>query len=132
MKTPTREQLQNLGSLITYKCDDKDCCLGELIHFPEHGTFDPNFGRVDVTKEEADIHNKLLDTAMLEGMDKKCQIGQGSHAYYVGGKVTTFIGTVISEDVAVKGLIITFRRGGKVYRGHLSRRGDSFNYRRVS
>lgn len=129
-----REQLDNFGSLITIKGTDQ--CLGDLMHFTGRGTYDPTLGLVPVTKDEADAHNKALDSMRLEGMDANCQIGQGSFAYYTGkGVVTTFLGTVVSDDVTLRGnqrLSIVFKRAGKVYRGRLSREYDSFNFRRVA
>jgi hypothetical protein len=146
MKTPT---LENLGSLITYKEDGEDRCLGCLFHSEQHGTFDPTFGKVDVTKEQADIHNRLLDEAMLDGLDKNCEVGQGGTLYFKPGtngtpldkrgphfvahcnQVTTWGGTVVSTNVEKKGNSITFKRAGKTYRGRLQRDADCFNFKRV-
>ena len=133
-KSLTRENLENIGSLITIK--GTDACLGDLMHFDGHGTYDPNHGLVPVSKEEADTHNKLLDEARLQGLDRNCEVGQGSFFYFAGKapdrKVTTFIGTVVSTDVRVKGQSITFVRKGKTFRGRLCKDADSFNFRRVA
>ena len=101
----TREDLENIGSLITIK--GTNTCLGDLMHFDGHGTYDPDHGLVPVSKEEADTHNKLLDEARLKGLDENCEVGQGSFFYFTrkapDRKVTTFVGTVVSTDVASRG-----------------------------
>ena len=132
----TAPALDNLGSLIPYKNDKgEDQCLGYLMDFIGRGIYDASYGRVEVSKEHADTHNKLLDEAMLKGLDENCQIGQGGTFYYQGkGKVTTFLGTVVSEQLTVSpgGRNIEFYRKGKLYRGRLRKEADCFNFRRVS
>ena len=129
-----REDLENIGSLITIK--GTDACLGDLMYFDGHGTYDPDHGLVPVSKEEADTHNKLLDEARLDGLDRNCEVGQGSFFYFTGKapdrKVTTFVGTVVSTDVRVNRQSITFVRKGKTFRGRLCKDADSFNVRRVA
>jgi hypothetical protein len=128
-----RSELENFGSLITIKGTDE--CLGDLMHFGNQGTYDPSYGLVPVTEAEAAIHNKALDAARLEGMDRNCEIGQGSFAYFVGDKVTTFLGSLVSDKFTLSGNInktIKFQRAGKVYKGRLSRYADAaFNFRRI-
>ena len=53
-KALTRDDLLNLGSLITYLEGGKERCVGDLIHFRGGGTYVPFFGQLDVTKAEAD------------------------------------------------------------------------------
>jgi len=132
-----REQLEHVGvSLITIKGTNE--CLGDLIHFEGKGTYDPSHGRVPVSKEEAAIHNAALDEARLKGMDENCEIGQGSFAYFIDGKVQTFIGSLISDRVTVTGnqrKTVYFTRAGKRYSGRLpwgEMAGDAFNFRRVA
>lgn len=89
-----------------------------------------------MTLEEADTHNRLLDDALLQGLDANCQIGQHG-SFYVGkheGRtaIKTFLGTLVSADVSVNGQSLTFRRKGKVFRGRMSRQHDLFNFRRVA
>lgn len=129
MKTP---ELENLGSLITVKGTNE--CLGDLMHFAGHGVYDPTHGLVPVTKEQAYIHNKLLDEARLKGMDENCKIGQGSYAYYhPDSGVKTFCGSLIAPrtNCSVSGQSITFTRAGKTYRGRLRKESDNFNFRRI-
>ena len=59
--------LENKGSLITYKDNGQDVCLGALWYAEGHGCNDPSHGRVDVTKEEAEIHNRCLAQALIDG-----------------------------------------------------------------
>jgi hypothetical protein len=119
----TKPKLFHKGSLITYLSEggDKEQCLGYLMHFEGHGVYEPTFGRVDVTPQEADAHNAALSRAEIEGLDNNCRIGMGG-AFYLGasnGKSTvrTFIGDIVAEDVAVKGDGVTFHRKGMTFRG---------------
>jgi hypothetical protein len=128
--------LDNLGSLITYKDGDHDRCLGYLMNFTGHGVYDASLGKVNVTPEEADTHNRLLDEALHQGLDDHCQVGQYG-SFYVGkheGRtvVRTFLGTLVSADVSLNGRSLTFRRKGKVFRGRMSKQHDLFNFRRVA
>ena len=127
-------KLENLGSLITIAGTNQ--CLGDLLHAPGHGTFDPTHGRVDVSAEQAKLHNEALDKAKLEGLDANCEIGQGGYFYFSRNPMTvkTFMGTVVSTDCALSasGANLTFRRAGKVYRGRLSKQNDAFNFRRIA
>lgn len=130
-------QLQHLGSLITYNdADGKGRCLGYLMHFEGHGVYDPDFGKVDVTPEQAEVHNKLLDEAMLKGLDASCEVGQGGSFYTQqrDGKTTiaTFLGTLVSRNVVIRGNTLTFFRTGKVFRGRISTKHNLFNFRRVA
>lgn len=138
LKTPT---LENLGSLITYKDEDgTDRCLGYLMDFgPERGVFDANFGKVEVTKEQADTHNKLLDEAELKGLDANCEVGMGGSFYFRSGnvaevnRVTTFLGTLVSDSVRVeRSGHVTFVRADKTYRGKLRKDQDLFNFKRTA
>ena len=96
------------------------------MHFKGHGVYEPTFGKVDVTPQEADAHNAALFLAEIEGLDRNCVIGMGGTFYLVasGGRsaIRTFIGAVVTEDVTFKGDCAIFRRGGMTFRGR--RRGD--------
>jgi len=110
--------------------------LGYLVDFHENGIRDPTYGKVNVTKEQADKHNKLLDQMMLDGLDKNCEIGQYGTFYFDDNKkiVTTFMGTLVSDGVTVSGVIhktVTFSRKDKIYQGRLQKNADCFNFRRI-
>ena len=133
-------KLENLGSLITYKDDQgRDIALGYLFDFTGHGIFSPD-GKVEVSKENAEMHNRLLGEAELKGLDENCQVGQGGTFYFGKGKdgdarVTTWMGTIVSENIVVTGRVrqtVFFRRNGKRFRGILRKDADCFNFRRVS
>ena len=117
----TQPLLANIGSLITYQDEGGDRCLGYLLRFKGHGVYDPHFGRVEITPENAAIHNWLLDAAMLEGLDQNCEIGMGG-SFYLGKQdgrlvIKTFLGVLVSSDCTQHGRVVTFTRGGKLYRG---------------
>src|SRR5512146_2808207 len=129
--------LQNLGSLITYTDDGGEHCLGYLWHAEGHGTYDPSLGRVEVSKQDADTHNRLLDEALLKGLDERCEIGQGGTFYLgqeCGGRpiVKTWLGTPVSNVITKRGNSITFTRAGKRFRGRLQKDADCFNFRRIA
>lgn len=128
-----RDDLEGYGSIITIKGTNR--CLGDLLHFEGKGTWCPANGEVPVSKEEADAHNKALDTARIKAMDNQCEVGQGSYAYFYPKTedVKSFIGTLISDDTEVTdgGRTIEFRRGDRVFRGELNEDSDNFFFERV-
>lgn len=133
-KRPGNGEIEGHGSLLTWKGTDE--CLGSLLHADGHGTFDPTYGRVDVSKEDADAHNKALDEAMLKGLDENCEVGQGGCFYYHAvanspGVVTTFLGTVVAPVHEKTTRVIRFIRANKVYRGVLRPTMDLFSFKRV-
>jgi len=104
--------------------------VGYLYNFQGKGIFSPD-GKVEVTPEQAETHNRLLSEAELNGLDENCQIGQRGAFYFVKGKVYTWKGTLVSEEVTIKGKQITFTRKGKVFTGRLQKDANLFNFRRV-
>jgi len=135
-KTRPHPTFDNVGSLVTYQDEGGDRCLGYLMAFDGYGVFDPTFGKVEITPEQADIHNKLLDHAVLAGLDENCHIGMCG-SFYVGKQdgrlvIKTFLGTLVSSDCTQHGRVVTFTRGGKWYRGRTSQEQDLFNFRRVA
>ena len=124
-KCPPLPKLDNIGSLITFEDGDRTCCLGYLMHFEGRGVYDPTYGRVEVSPEDADEHNRLLDKGMVEGLDNQCEVGQGNCFYvsFADGRwmVRTFTGTLISNRVRVvmkpRGMYFIFARDGRKFRG---------------
>jgi len=131
---PPAVPFEHLGSLIT----QGDQCLGHLVHFAGHGVFEPNLGRVAIDPQYVDAHNQALDTALLDGLDNRCEIGQGGFFYLLkndAGRpvVKTFTGQLVSADVAVRGKTITFKRQGKTFRGrHNDPENGAFNFQRIA
>lgn len=138
MKTTTPQginlQLENKGSLITIA--GSNTCLGYLMDFKGHGVYDADCGKVDVTPEQADTHNRLLSEAELKGMDENCKVGQHGTFYFNLNTqiVHTFIGTPVADRVRFipGGKKVTFERKGKTFSGLLRKDGDVFNFKRVS
>lgn len=113
-------------------------CLGYLLvvpagipvaasgHTADDLCFDAEHGLVDgMTAARAELHNRVFDEAVLKGLDEGCQVGQGNYFYLEPRplhvmwrpKVRTWLGTVVSDDVTVRGRGVTFRRGGRVFAG---------------
>jgi hypothetical protein len=132
VRAPARDDLLHLGSLITYLDQDTERCLGYLFHAEGHGSFDPNFGRVEVTQEEAAYHNLALSQAEITGLDERCEVGQGAY-FYIGNAdsqgrvtVTTWIGALVSDTAQLRGRNITFARNGKQFSGRATGDGPVF------
>jgi len=112
--------------------EDTNSCVGYLFNFKGHGVFSPD-GKVDITPEQADVHNKLLSEAEIKGLDENCQVGQSGTLYYIQGQgVQTFVGTLVSNQTTINGNSITFTRNGKRFRGRLQKDANCFNFKRIA
>lgn len=108
-------QLQDRGSLIHYlDAEGRDACLGFLFDGGERGIFDPTLGRVEVTPEEAQTHNRLLSEALITGLDS-CEVGQCGMFYYSDGQLKTWTGEVVEGQLSKTIAKLTLRRKGRVY-----------------
>ena len=129
-----RNNLTNNGGVLCFKDRGVDYHLGYLFSV-DGKTFCPNTGSwAGISPEEQDAHNQALSNAELEGLDNRCEIGQGGAFYLTPNpsRVTTFVGTVVSSDVFINGQSITFSRKGKTFRGRLQKDADCFNFTRIS
>jgi hypothetical protein len=126
MKMMSEEDLMHVGtSIITIRGTDR--CLGDLLHLRGE-TFCPNNGRVPVSKEAADVHNKALDQARVEGLDKNCEVGMSGMFYWDGKNVKTFLGTQVN-DVVMSGNVrktVYFNRKEMSFKGILRKDADCF------
>lgn len=144
-KTKPPIEIEDTNGFLTVK--GTDTCLGNLMHFgDEHGTFDATLGKVDVSKEAADRHNELFNQALLDGLDKNCEVGMGGSFYLAGGKnkphsVTTFTGKLVSDEVRVlkgrgraahgsRGDKVFFARNGMTFEGYTTGDADLLNFTR--
>lgn len=119
---PTREQMKFLGESMIVVGEKE--VLGYLMEFSGMGVFDATYGKVDVTPDEAIIHNHAYDKANLEGLDN-CKVGESGIFYARFSplkQVTTFLGKPVSSDCEIgddeKGRYMVFRRGGKEFKGY--------------
>lgn len=129
-------EILNCGSLMTYKDKDTARCFGYMFHFPGHGVYEPTFGRVEVSPEEAQIHNRLLSEAEVKGLDENCAVGMGGMFYTKtdNGRriVVTWLGDEVSRELRIAGQVLTFERKGMRFRGRLRRDEGAFFFTRVS
>jgi len=138
-------ELLNKGSLITYKDGDSESCLGFLLDLSDvkvpamhdnsvpqraRGVWEPNFGLVPLTSEEAATHNRLLSTALIEGM-KTAQIGQCGTFYVkktdkwpLKYSVHTFTGEVVAEVVTCDKFRLRFGRDNMSWEARIPRGDD--------
>ncbi len=129
-----KDNLTNHGGVLCFKENGTVYHLGYLLHH-DGSTFCPSTGRWSgISPEDKDAHNQALSNAEIEGLDARCDIGQGGTLYYVetDKAVKTFVGTIVSKNVSIKGNSITFVRRGKTYRGRLQKDADCFNFTRIS
>jgi hypothetical protein len=136
MKPPRKPpEILHRGSLMTWQDHGRERCLGYLLEFPGRGIFEPNFGKLEVTSEQAKTHNRLLSQGEIEGLDNHCAVGLGGLFYtrQVDGqtRVMTWLGEEVSRDVRVRGNVITFQRKGMNFRGRLRQQDEAFAFRRI-
>jgi hypothetical protein len=128
-------EILNRGSLLTYRDNSQERCFGYLFEFTGHGIFEPTFGKLEVSSEEAQIHNRLLSQGEIQGLDHHCAVGMGGTFYtpQAEGKgiVVTWLGEEVSRELRIKGSVLTFRRKGMTFRGRLRRDQDAFGFRRI-
>lgn len=140
-KTAKCPPLLHKGSLITYKDKGSERCLGYLMNFQGQGIYEPTFGKVDVTDDEAKKHNDALSKAEVEGLKERCRIGQGG-TFYVAKQadgryeVRTWPGTVIATTSHVmkngKRTKLTFFIGEKRFEGWLKADADAVFFERIA
>jgi hypothetical protein len=131
-----RPEILNRGSLMTYRDNGTERCFGYLLEFAGHGIYEPTFGKLDVTSEEAKTHNELLSQAEINGLDNNCEVGMGGMFYTrkAGARtiVVTWLGTEVSQEVRIKGSLLTFQRKGMRFQGRLRKGADCFSFRRIA
>jgi hypothetical protein len=128
-------EILNRGNLMTFRDGEIDRCLGYLMEFPGDGIYEPNFGKLDVSSEDANTHNQCLSQGEIAGLDQNCEVGMGG-LFYVGKtngqtRVVTWLNQEVSRDVRIHGAVLTFGRNGRQFRGRLQKDDDSFAFRRV-
>ena len=135
MKRPTPPVIRNRGSLLTYQENGREPCFGYLMEFAGQGIFEPTFGRLDVTLDEARTHNQLLSQAEIKGLEENCAVGLGGKFYtrQQDGRtlVVTWLGEEVSRDVCVHGAVLTFCRQAMTFRGRLRPHEDCFAFKRI-
>lgn len=128
-------EILNRGSLLTYQDNGRERCLGYLMEFPGHGIYEPTFGKLEVTSEEARTHNALLSQGEIAGLEHNCAVGMGGTFYTrkADGRtiVVTWVGDEVSQDVQIKNNVLTFHRKAMTFQGRLRKDRDCFAFKRV-
>lgn len=126
-------KIESDNGLLVYDDNGETRRLGYLFNFSGHGVFDAFLGNVDISPDDVDRHNGLLDECLLLGLDQSCKVGQGGTFYWSDKPllVKTFLGTLVSDRVEKTGRNITFYRKRMTFRGREQRDADCFNFRRV-
>jgi hypothetical protein len=134
-RTQSTPEIRHCGSLLTYQDKGTERCFGYLFNFPGHGVYEPTFGKLEVTPEEARTHNQLLSRAEVEGLDSNCAVGLGGMFYTRKAEgrpiVVTWLGEEVSREVQVHGQVLSFTRKGMTFRGRLRRGEDCFAFTRI-
>lgn len=132
-KTQEPPKIEHRGSLMTFEQEGRTFHLGYMMDFRERGIYEPNLGRVDVTKAEADIHNSLLSEGEIKGLDE-CPVGVGRSFYLSKDKksIRTWAGGDLGGTLEINGQVATLRRKGMVFRGRLKRHNESIYFKRIS
>ena len=129
-------EILNRGSLLTYRDHGTERCFGYLMDFRGHGIYEPTFGKLEVTPQEAKMHNELLSHAEIEGLDNNCAIGVGGMFYTKKAGthtiVVTWLGDEVSQDVQIKNNVLTFQRHAMTFRGQLHEEEDCFVFKRIA
>jgi hypothetical protein len=108
-------EINHKGSLMTHEVDGDETCLGFLL-MHDGAVYEPSIGKVDVTLEDMETHNHLLDEALVSGLNL-CPVGQSNLFYIRPDKtVTTWVGTVVGQWTR-QGSKIIFGRGAMVFEG---------------
>lgn len=128
-------EILHRGSLLTYQDSGTERCFGYVFHFPSHGVYEPTFGKLDVSPEQANTHNQLLSQAEIDGLDQNCGVGQGGRLYTKKAEgrtiVATWFGQEVSREVRVRGAALTFTRKGMTFRGRLGQDQNCFSFKRI-
>jgi hypothetical protein len=128
-------EILNRGSLLTYLDKGRERCLGYLFEFPGHGIFEPTFGKLDLTAQEAQTHNQLLSQGEIEGLDQHCAVGMRGVFYTRQADkqtvIITWLGEEVSREVQIHGSVLTFHRKGMTFRGRLRQQQDAFAFKRI-
>jgi hypothetical protein len=128
-------EILNRGGLLTYQDNGGERCFGYLFEFQGHGVFEPTFGKLEVSSEEAKSHNRLLSQGEIDGLDNNCAAGMGGMFFtrQAEGRtiVVTWLGEEVSRDVHIHGQVLTFRRKGMTFRGRLRKGDDAFGFKRI-
>ncbi len=110
-------------------------CFGYMFDYPGHGIYEPTFGKLNVSAEEARTHNQRLSRGEMEGLDKNCTVGLGGMFYVrkIDGRtiIATWLGEEVSREVQVRNRVITFTRNGMSFRGRVRLEEDCFSFKRI-
>lgn len=129
-------ELHNLGSLIIYLDGEtgQEHCLGYLMPFTGHGVYDAEHGKVEVPPEQAEIHNKLLSAAQIQGLDR-CDVGQCGDFYFNADtkRVTTFVGELVTDAASfTKNSVYEFDRKSRRFRFKRRKADDCVTVKRIA
>lgn len=132
---PQTPEILNRGSLLTYQDHGRERCFGYLMEFPGHGIYEPTFGKLEVTPEEARTHNELLSQSEIKGLDENCEVGMCGTFYTrkTGNRtiVVTWLGEEVSQNVQIRNGTLTFQRRGMTFRGRMRQDADCFAFKRI-
>ena len=94
---------------MTHHDNGRERCFGYLFEFAGHGIFEPTFGKLEVTSEEAKTHNRLLSQGEIDGLDHHCAVGMGGMFYTRKTEGRTVVVTWLGDEVRRSGVTVWLR-----------------------
>jgi hypothetical protein len=136
VKPPELPPLDRTGGFLTFVQEGTRHHLGFLFDNEAGLVFDSTFGQVPVTPEEAKVHNQLLSTAEIKGLDETCEVGQGRIFYQKRHGQGTALTTWTGEEVVVLDRrpkkSATFVRKGRKFRADFSSEDETVFVKRLT
>jgi hypothetical protein len=125
---PAREDMDLDGGLVVVRGGERPGCLGFLV-VHEGRSYDGEYGLVEVSAEEAEMHNSRLSAALVAGLDT-CEVGQGN-VFYVrptngGYTLMTWTGESVGACELGAGKILMVRNGRRFEGAWKSGDGQTF------
>lgn len=95
---------------------DNATCLDYLTYVPSYGIVNFEHGKINISREQAKLHNSRLSQKQIRDLDDKCQIGESVRLYYNSNRgIITWIGDIVCSLnlVRITENELSFTRKGK-------------------
>jgi hypothetical protein len=113
-----RESLHGIGDLISDISGSVPRIVGFLIPFQGH-YYDLTTGPLELTDEEAAMHNAARSRVQIHELDHACAIGHGTRLYLPSHSLLTWTGERVEGELTRDIDTVTLQRNGRSFVGHL-------------